>query len=102
MRGDYSVIITGPSGVVMSAVIDLQNRDMPLALAIDDAHLHELLVVNAMCGGVIEGVMENNLSADPMTTTGLWRVEQGGQGPVKVLEESVQQAMDRLKGEGAS
>lgn len=55
MRGNYSVIITGPAGVVMSAVIDLQNRDIPLALAIDDAHLHELLVVNAMCGGAVEG-----------------------------------------------
>lgn len=55
MRGNYSVIITGPAGVVMSAVIDLEKSDVPRALAIDDEHLHELLVVTAMCGGAVEG-----------------------------------------------
>lgn len=54
MKGTYSIVITGPAGVVMSAVINLANCDLPKSLAIDDECLHELLVVNAMCGGAIE------------------------------------------------
>ena len=57
MKGTYSVIIVGPDGVAMAATIDLEKRDKPVSLAIDDAKLHELLIVNAVCAGVIESFL---------------------------------------------
>lgn len=57
MRGEYKIIIMGPTGLAMSAVIDLANRDRPAELSLDDEHLPELLTLTAICGGCIEGEM---------------------------------------------
>ena len=100
MKGSYSVVIMGPSGVAMSAVIDLEKRDKPLSLAIDDERLRELLVVNAICAGVIEAVLDKGQPADPMTTTGLWRMVPSATGPVAVLEQSLKQALEEVAEQG--
>ncbi len=57
MHGEYSIIITGPAGVALTAVIDLANRDRPASLAMDDERLPELLTLTAICGGCVEGEM---------------------------------------------
>ncbi len=57
MKGEYTLMITGPAGVVMLAKIDLEQRDRPLSLSLDDDHLREVLVVTAMSAGVVEGEM---------------------------------------------
>lgn len=96
MKGEYSIIIVGPEGVAMMGVIDLEKRDRPRSLSLDDKRLQELLVVNAILGAVIEGELVKGRQADPMTTSGIWRMVQGANGPVPVLEESLQQAIDRI------
>lgn len=55
MKGKYSLIITGPTGAVMSAVIDLEKRDVPVSLAVDDERLEEALIITSMCAGCAEG-----------------------------------------------
>lgn len=55
MKGEYSLLIIGPTGAVMSAVIDLEKRDVPVSLAVDDERLEEALVVTSMCAGFAEG-----------------------------------------------
>ncbi len=51
--GDYTVAISGPSGVVFEAVVGLSGRDFA-RLAIDDQVLQELLVVTSVCAGAID------------------------------------------------
>lgn len=53
--GDYTVTISGPSGVAFEGVVGLSGRDF-VRLSIDDQVLQELLVVTSVCAGVIEAV----------------------------------------------
>lgn len=53
---DYSVIIQGPSGVILHAEIDANLRKVR-SLALDDATLKSLLIVTSVVGGVIESEM---------------------------------------------
>lgn len=53
--GDYTVTISGPSGVAFEGVVGLSGRDFA-RLSIDDQVLQELLVVTSVCAGVIEAV----------------------------------------------
>jgi hypothetical protein len=50
---DYSVIIKGPSGVILHAEIDANLRKVR-ALALDDATLKALLIVTSVVGGAVE------------------------------------------------
>jgi len=56
MTGEYSVLITGPKGVAMSAVLNLEERrHAPMSLEVDDERLPELLVITSILGGCVEG-----------------------------------------------
>ncbi len=55
MKGEYTLLITGPAGVALTATLDLSSdRHRPATLAVDPEVLQELLVVTAICGGAIE------------------------------------------------
>ncbi len=52
--GRYTLLCTGPSGVILNLTVDLAHRTTFECL-LDDERLQELLVVNSVAGGVIEG-----------------------------------------------
>lgn len=51
--GEYSVVITGPQGVVLDAAVGLSGRTLA-RLALDDEALKELLIVTSVCAGTVE------------------------------------------------
>ena len=51
--GEYSIVITGPKGLILEGAIDLRAREHT-RLALDDAHLSELLIVTSIVGGAVE------------------------------------------------
>lgn len=55
LKGKFNVVITGPDGVAMAAIIDIEKRDSLVSLALDDGRLQELLVVTSICAGTVEG-----------------------------------------------
>lgn len=54
MPGRYTLLCTGPTGVIFNLTVDLAHRTTFDCL-LDDERLQELLVVNSVAGGVIEG-----------------------------------------------
>ena len=58
MPGRYTMIVTGPAGVVMSLAVDLASRTT-VEGTIDDERLQELLVVTSVASGVVEGELHH-------------------------------------------
>jgi hypothetical protein len=56
--GRYTMIVTGPAGVVMSLAVDLASRTT-VDGTIDDERLQELLVVTSVASGVVEGELHH-------------------------------------------
>ena len=54
--GSYTLIITGPTGLVMKLEMDMAVRTRFEAL-IDDELLQELLVITSVAGGLVEAEM---------------------------------------------
>ena len=54
--GSYTLIITGPTGLVMKLEMDMAVRTNFEAL-IDDELLQELLVITSVAGGLVEAEM---------------------------------------------
>lgn len=52
--GQYTLICSGPAGVILNLTVDLARRTTFECL-LDDERLQELLVINSVADGVIEG-----------------------------------------------
>jgi len=52
--GRYTLLCTGPAGVILNLTVDLAHRTTFECL-LDDDRMQELLVINSVAGGVIEG-----------------------------------------------
>lgn len=51
---DFTVIIKGPTGIILAAEIDATLRHVR-SLALDDAALKPLLIVTSVMAGMVEG-----------------------------------------------
>lgn len=54
---EYTVMITGPKGVVLTMRMDATLRDVQ-SLSMDDAEAQALLVVSSVLAGRVEGQLE--------------------------------------------
>lgn len=54
---EYTVMITGPKGVVLTMQMDATLRDVQ-SLSMDDAEAQALLVVSSVLAGRVEGQLE--------------------------------------------
>lgn len=61
--GRYTLLYTGPSGVILNLTVDLAHRTT-FEFLLDDELLQELLVVNSVAGGVVEHELHKRHEAD--------------------------------------